>query len=111
MSRTYSGAASGVGAVYAWHGNKKVGTGRMEITEALPASKLTIALDFMSPWESHNTASFSLAAAGDATDVTWTMTGPNTYLSKVMSVFVSMDRMVGPDFEAGLVNLKTVVEH
>jgi hypothetical protein len=111
MTRTYSGATNGVGAVYAWSGNKDVGTGRMEITAAQPASSLTIALDFLSPFEAHNTATFVLAPEGDSTTLTWTMTGPNTYLSKVMGVFVSMDRMVGPDFEAGLANLKTVVEH
>jgi hypothetical protein len=111
MTRTYSGAPSGVGAVYAWSGNKKVGTGQMKITGAEPDSSLTIALDFVTPFESHNTTVFSLAASGDSTTVTWTMSGPSTYLSKVMSVFVSMDRMVGPDFEAGLANLKGVVEH
>jgi hypothetical protein len=111
MTRTYSGAPSGVGAVYAWSGNKKVGTGRMEITGAEPPSSLTIALDFLAPFESHNTANFTLAASGDSTTVTWTMSGPSPFLTKVMSVFVSMDRMVGPDFEAGLANLKRVVEH
>jgi len=111
MTRTYSGAPSGVGAVYAWSGNKDVGTGQMKITAAEPASSLTIALDFLSPFEAHNTATFVLAPSGDSTTVTWTMTGPNTYVSKLMSVFVSMDKMVGPDFEAGLANLKTVVEH
>jgi hypothetical protein len=39
------------------------------------------------------------------------MSGPSPYISKVMSVFVSMDRLVGKDFETGLANLKTVVEH
>jgi hypothetical protein len=111
MTRTYSGAPSGVGAVYAWSGNKKVGTGRMEITGAEPDSSLTIALDFFTPFESHNTARFALAASGDSTTVTWTMSGPSPYISKVMSVFVSMDRLVGKDFETGLANLKTVVEH
>lgn len=111
MTRTYSGAPNGVGAVYAWSGNKKVGTGRMEITGAGPDSSLTIALDFLAPFEAHNTTHFSLAPAGDSTTVTWTMSGPSTYMSKLMSVFVSMDRMVGPDFEAGLANLKHVVEH
>jgi hypothetical protein len=111
MTRTFSGADSGAGAIYAWSGNKKVGTGRMEITGAQSPSTLTIALDFLTPFESHNTTVFSLRPSGDSTVVTWTMTGPNTYFGKVMSVFVSMDRLVGKDFEAGLANLKTVVEH
>lgn len=111
MTRTFSGADSGAGAIYAWSGNKKVGTGRMEITGAQSPSTLTIALDFFTPFESHNTTVFSLRPSGDSTVVTWTMTGPNTYFGKVMSVFVSMDRLVGKDFEAGLAKLKTVVEH
>ena len=39
MKRTYSGAASGKGAVYAWEGNSKVGEGRMEITESHRANR------------------------------------------------------------------------
>jgi uncharacterized protein YndB with AHSA1/START domain len=111
MTRTYSGAASGPGAVYAWAGNSDVGTGRMEITETVPPSKVMIALDFLSPFETHNTAEFLLGATGDSTTVTWTMRGPNLYIGKVMGIFVSMDRMIGKDFEAGLVNLKSVAEH
>ena len=111
MARTYTGPDGGIGAAYAWSGNKKVGQGRMEITGAEPDTSVTIALDFLAPFEAHNIAEFTLGAGGEGTVVTWTMRGPNTYLSKVMSVFVSMDRMVGPDFEAGLANLKTVVEH
>ncbi|HEX5004394.1 MAG TPA: SRPBCC family protein [Gemmatimonadales bacterium] len=110
MSRTFSGPASGVGAEYAWTGNKDVGRGRMEIMESVPSSRLLIALDFLEPFESHNTAEFVLAPAGDSTDVTWTMRGPNLFIGKVMSVFVSMDKLVGSDFESGLANLKAAAE-
>jgi len=47
MRATYSGPASGVGAVYAWEGNKQVGKGRMEITESMPPRKVGIKLDFI----------------------------------------------------------------
>ena len=110
LKRTYSGAENGVGAVYAWEGNSKVGQGRMEIREAVPASKVEIQLDFLKPFEAHNTADFTLAPQGDSTQVTWAMTGPNNFLGKVMSVFVSMDSMVGKDFETGLANLKAAAE-
>jgi uncharacterized protein YndB with AHSA1/START domain len=110
MQRTYSGAASGTGAVYAWAGNSKVGKGRMEIVEATPASKVAVRLDFLEPFAAHNTAEFTLAPAGDGTHVTWVMHGPNLFIGKVMSVFVSMDRMIGKDFEAGLANLKAAAE-
>lgn len=110
MKRTYSGTPSGKGAAYAWEGNSKVGEGRMEITDATPPSKITIKLDFVKPLEGHNTAEFTLEPKGDATNVTWLMYGPSPYIAKVMGVFVSMDKMIGSDFEAGLANMKAVAE-
>jgi uncharacterized protein YndB with AHSA1/START domain len=110
MKRTYSGAASGKGAVYAWQGNSKVGEGRMEITDVSPPSEVTIKLDFVKPFEGHNIAEFKLEPKGDSTNVTWTMYGPTAYVAKVIGIFVSMDSMIGKEFETGLANLKTVAE-
>ncbi len=110
MKRTYSGAASGKGARYEWHGNREVGQGRMEITDTSPPSQVVITLDFISPFEAHNTAEFTLEGKGDSTEVTWAMYGLNPYMSKVMSVFFNMDSMIGKQFETGLANLKAVAE-
>ena len=110
MKRTYSGAASGKGAVYAWDGNKNVGSGRMEILEASPPSKVVIKLDFFAPFEAHNTAEFTMLPQGDATNLTWAMHGPLVFMAKVMHVFINMDKMIGKDFEAGLANIKTISE-
>lgn len=110
MKRTHSGAESGKGAVYEWEGNAKVGTGRMEIVDATPPSKVTIKLDFLKPIEGHNTAEFTLDPQGDSTNVTWVMRGPAPFISKVIQVFVSMDSMVGNEFDTGLANLKTIAE-
>ncbi len=110
MQRTFSGAASGVGAVYAWKGNDQVGAGRMEITEVTPDARITLKLDFLTPFESHNNTVYTLQSKGDQTTVTWAMSGPSPFITKIMTTFVSMDRMVGKDFERGLANLKTVAE-
>ena len=110
MRRTFSGTASGKGTVYAWDGTGKVGAGRMEITESLPPSKVVIKLDFVKPFEGHNITQFILEPKGDAINVRWDMAGPSPYFAKVMSLFVSMDSMVGKDFETGLANLKAVAE-
>ncbi|HYH78866.1 MAG TPA: SRPBCC family protein [Longimicrobium sp.] len=110
LKRTFSGAGSGAGAVYAWEGNKKVGKGRMEITESDPPSRLAIKLDFITPFEAHNTTTFTLEPAGGETRVTWAMDGTNTFGFKVMGVFMNMDRMVGRDFERGLADLKAIAE-
>lgn len=110
MKRTLSGAANGKGAVYAWDGNHNVGQGRMEITEASPPSRVTISLDFVKPFEAHNVAEFTLEPTGDSTNVVWAMQGANNFFSKVIGLFVSMDRMIGDNFETGLANLKALAE-
>jgi uncharacterized protein YndB with AHSA1/START domain len=114
MQRSYSGAADGKGAVYGWQGNKNVGSGRMEILDASEPSKIVIKLDFFTPFEGHNTAEFTMLPQGDATNrttnVTWLMHGPAPFMSKVMQVFINLDRMIGKDFEIGLANLKRLTE-
>jgi len=110
LKRTYSDAERGKGAVYAWDGNKNVGSGRMEILEAIASSKVVIKLDFLKPFEAHNTAEFTMLPQGGATNVIWVMHGPAPFMSKVMQVFMNMDRMIGKDFEIGLANLKTITE-
>lgn len=110
MNRSFSGAASGKGAGYAWQGNKKVGRGSMEILESQAPAKLIIKLDFFEPFEAHNTAQFDLAQSGGETTVTWAMFGPSPFMMKVMHLFMNMDKMVGKDFEEGLNNLKAQAE-
>jgi len=110
MKRTLSGALAGKGAIYEWDGNKDVGKGRMEITDATPPSKVVIKLDFIEPFEGHNTAEFTLLGKGETTDVTWAFYGPSRFMTKVVSVFLDMDKMIGRDFEAGLANLKAIAE-
>jgi hypothetical protein len=110
MKRSFSGAESGKGAVYGWEGNKNVGTGRMEIIEASAPSRIVIKLDFLKPFEARNTAEFTMLSQGSATEVTWAMYGPAPFMSKLMHVFINMDRMIGKDFEAGLARLKMLAE-
>lgn len=110
MKRTLSGASAGKGAIYEWQGNDDVGAGRMEITGLAMPTKVDIKLDFLKPFESHNTTEFVLTPQGDTTTVTWNMTGPMPFISKIMCVFVSMDKMIGKDFEKGLATMKAVAE-
>jgi hypothetical protein len=110
MKRSYSGTASGKGAIYAWDGNKNVGSGRMEILDASAPAKIVIKLDFFAPFEGHNTAEFTMLPQGDGTNLTWLMHGPAPFMAKIMHVFLNIDRMVGKDFEIGLANLKRLAE-
>ena len=109
LGQTYTGPARGVGAAYAWVG-KKAGSGSMEITQSQPSSKVVIKLDFSKPFVAHNIAEFTLEPQGQGTKVTWAMHGPNTLMSKVMGIFFSMDKLVGPQFEEGLASLKQISE-
>ena len=110
MKRTFSGPDSGVGAAYAWEGDKNVGTGKMTILEATAPGKVVIKLEFLKPFEATNTAEFTLQPQGGSTTITWAMTGKNNFLAKLMCVFMNMEKMVGPDFEAGLAGLKAIAE-
>jgi hypothetical protein len=109
QARTYGGPAAGVGAWYEWEGNRKAGHGRMEILEA-DDRQVTIDLRFLRPFRSQSTTAFAFEPEGDGTRVTWTMTGRNTPIMRLMGVFLSMDKMIGPDFERGLVSLKAESE-
>ncbi|MFC5741757.1 SRPBCC family protein [Dyella tabacisoli] len=110
MTRAIGGSASGQGAMYEWDGNKKAGKGRMEIIESSPSSKIAIKLDFIRPFEGHNTAEFTLEPRDGGTQVTWSMYGPSPFMSKLIGIFMNLDTLIGKDFEAGLSNLKANTE-
>ncbi|AMJ62523.1 SRPBCC family protein [Bosea sp. PAMC 26642] len=110
LTRSFSGAQSGVGARYAWAGDKNVGEGGMEIVEATVPSRIGLKLDFLKPFEAHNDVVFALVPQGTATTVTWTMTGPTPFFFKIVHVVMNMDKMVGGDFENGLAALKAQAE-
>jgi hypothetical protein len=110
MKRAYSGAESGKGAVYEWDGDSNVGKGRIEIVDSMPPSKVALKLDMIKPFEGHNTVEFTLQPQGETTTVTWVMHGAVPYVAKLFCMLMNGDRMVGDDFEAGLANLKTLVE-
>jgi hypothetical protein len=109
MKRRYSGPESGVGAKYSWEGDGNVGSGSMEVIAATP-QEVRIKLDFLVPFEAHNTAIFSFSPHSNGTEVSWAMEGPVPYFAKIIHLFFNMDKMVGPDFEAGLADLKIVTE-
>jgi signal transduction histidine kinase len=87
-----------------------IGKGRMEITDTTAPAKIIVKLDFEKPIKANNTAEFTLNSKGDSTEVTWAMHGHNTFMGKVMSIFMNMDKLVGKDFATGLANLKQITE-
>jgi uncharacterized protein YndB with AHSA1/START domain len=104
---TYSGPTSGVGAVCAWVGDK-TGEGRSTITESKPNELIRFRMDWIKPMEGVSTIDFTFKPEGDKTRVTWAMYGPQTFMGKVMSLFMSCEKMCGPMFEQGLADLGKV---
>lgn len=110
MKKVFNGTPGAAGASYYWNGNSKAGEGTMTVRELMPPSKVTMQLDLLKPIEGHHVVEFNLEPADGGTRVTWAMRGSNTFLSKVVGVFMNMDTMIGKDFEDGLAALKTQVE-
>ena len=107
---TYDGPPAGIGASYAWAGNRKVGEGRLTIIESRPAELIRIKLDFLTPFKATNTAEFAIQPEGSQTGVTWSISGKNNFMSKAFGLFMNCDKVVGGDFEKGLAAMKTIAE-
>lgn len=109
MKKTYTGGP-GVGAKYEWNGDDKVGSGAMTIADTKPNEAVGITLEFKTPFEATNRTDITFAKSATGTDVTWSMSGNNNFMSKAFSLVMDMDKMVGADFEKGLGSLKGLSE-
>ena len=110
MKTTFAGPVAGTGAIYTWAGNSKVGEGRMTIVESRPSELVRIKLEFMKPFAATNATEFTFQPQGNQTGVTWSMSGKRNFMSKAMSLVMSMEKMIGGQFETGLQQMKAVVE-
>ena len=107
---TYEGPAAGVGASFAWAGNRNIGEGRMTITESRPGELVRFRLEFLKPFKGTNSAEFAFKPEGDQTRVTWTMSGPNSFFAKAIGLIINCDDMIGKQFEKGLEQLNLVTQ-
>jgi len=107
---SFEGPSAGTGASFRWAGNNEVGEGSMTIIESRPSDLIRIKLEFLKPFEGTNTAEFTFKPEGSQTAVTWSMFGTNNFRAKAFCLFMSMDKMVGGQFEKGLASMKSMVE-
>lgn len=110
MKTTYEGASSGVGAINTWNGDRHVGEGRQTIIESKPNERIRTKLEFIRPFRGENGAQFTFQPQGNQTLVTWSMDGKLNFFTKAFGMFMSMDSMIGKDFESGLAGIKAVTE-
>ncbi len=110
MTKTFSGAPKGPGAVYEWDGNGKAGKGKMELTSAETNRHVSIKLDFSAPMKATNFSDFTIEPNGATSTVTWSMKGNNGFAGKLFATIVNMDKLLGGDFEKGLALMKAQAE-
>ena len=108
LKRTFSGAESGLGAKYAWEGNKQVGSGTMEITSSQP-DRIEIELCFLVPFKATNQTTFELTPAGEGTRVVWSMTGQRNVLMAAMGKLF-FNKAIAKDYDQGLAKLAAAAE-
>ena len=110
MKVSYAGAPAGVGAAYSWSGNNEVGEGRMTIIESRPHELIRVKLEFLKPFAATNTAEFTFKPEANETMTTWSMFGEKNFMAKAIHLFISMEKMIGGQFEKGLADMKVAAE-
>ncbi len=105
-----SSAYDGSGAKYAWSGNRKAGSGNMEIVASDAPRSIKVRLEFTEPFQAVNPTTFTFTPADGGPKVTWRMTGENKGLAKVFPLFMNMDKMVGGECKRGLASLATAAK-
>ncbi|MGB5370047.1 MAG: SRPBCC family protein [Flavobacteriaceae bacterium] len=112
MEKKFSGVDGEVGALSYWKGNKNVGEGEQEIKRIIDGKRIESELRFLKPWKSTSDCYLEVEDAGSGkSKVVWGFSGKNKFPMSLVSLFVSMDKMVGKDFEEGMRNLKSKLEH
>lgn len=107
ISNTFPGAIYGLNAQRTWT-SEESGIGSMTITAIELNKKIEFDLQFSAPFESEAKVIFTFEQIQGKTKVTWAMTQEFSFFFRVFGLLV--DKMIGPDFERGLQNLKSITE-
>ncbi len=110
MKKQFSGPDAQVGSVMQFDGNSEAGSGQLEILRIVPYAFVEIKLTMTKPMHAENIVQYKLTPEGSATRFTWSMSGDGGFFTKLISVFIDCEKMVGDQFNTGIANLKTVVE-
>lgn len=108
MRIQYAGPPFGLGARWSWESAKE-GSGSMELTRIEPNRLIEYSLA-LNDVNMRSSGAFRFEPSGARTRVTWTNAGDVGGNPLKHYISANMDRLVGPDFEQGLANLKAVAE-
>ena len=106
----YSGPEYGVGSFMSWVGNEEVGSGRQTIIESTPNEYVKTELYFDGQGDDPSWATYQLKDLGDKTELSWIFNAD--FKGNILGRYfgMMMDGMLGPQYEKGLSNIKTIVE-
>ena len=112
MKTEFRGEDATVGFVSAWDSkNPDAGKGEQKITKMADGERIDYELHFIEPFESTDFAYLTTTAVNDSvTSVKWGFNGEMKYPMNLMMLTMDMEKMLAPDLQNGLDNLKALLE-
>lgn len=108
---TTEGVDGTVGAKNSWSGHRDIGQGSQTITKLVENEVVESKLEFIKPLAFTAEGYLKLAdSPSGTTTVTWGFKGQHKFIERILFNFMSLDQLMGPEFEKGLNQLKTMVE-
>lgn len=108
---SYSGPDGAVGSSSSWESDGQMGVGKAEVVEVIPNQKVVTKITYVKPMEFTQISEFQLTESGETTKMRWSVEGKKVYISRLMCIFMDLDKYLGGMFEKGLIKLKTIVEN
>jgi effector-binding domain-containing protein len=106
-----TGTDGTVGAASSWRGNPDIsGEGKLEITALEPGRQITHSLHLAQPRKANGKSVFTLSENNGLTTVTWNFEMATPRPWNIFNLFYSMEKLMGHDFEKGLIALKEITE-
>lgn len=110
MQKTFTGEDGAPGAKMEFVGNSEVGSGSIEILKVRPYQFVDLRLTMTKPMYSTSHVQYRLEKVGEKTRFIWSMAGKNSFLFKLIGLFVDVEEMVESQFKEGQSVLKKLVE-
>lgn len=112
MKTEFRGEDGTVGFVSAWDSkDPKAGKGEQKITKIADGERIDYEIHFIEPMESTDSAFMTFVALSDSTTtVKWGFFGKMKYPMNLMLLTMDMEKMLAPDLQNGLNNLKGILE-
>jgi uncharacterized protein YndB with AHSA1/START domain len=108
MQHSFQGETGTIGSKYSWKGNKKVGSGYMQITDIVVNEHVEMDLNF-GP-RGNAKCGFVIQPNENGTRIIWYFDSPMGNFPLKRIVGAMMDKFIGTDYSIGLSNLQAKLE-